>query len=116
MGLQLFLLHISEFNYVEEVKGFTVSHKGGAQLVDQRNFTYSLNKKAGMRIFWKCHKYRGSSITSCKAGALTYENYILKFNGVHNHDPDNVEIVKRENDFWLMFFIFIEINIITKIT
>ena len=106
MGLQLFFLQISEFNYVEEVKGFTVSHKGGAQLVDQRNFTYSLNKKAGMRIFWKCHKYRGSSITSCKAGALTYENYILKFNGVHNHDPDNVEIVKRENDFWEMFLFY----------
>ena len=94
----IFFLHISEFNYVEEVKGYTVSTKGHAFLVDQRNFTYMVHKKAGKRIFWRCHKYKKRDIM-CKARASTCQNYIMHLSGVHNHEPDNVEIVKTENDF-----------------
>ena len=68
---------------------------GRAMLVDQRNYTYLLQKKAAKRIFWKCRKYR----KMCKARASTCENYIMMLSGVHNHDPDDVEIVKKENQF-----------------
>ena len=90
-----FFLHISEFNYVEDVKGYTVSNHGRAVLVDQRNFTYLTSNKYGKRTFWKCRKFR----KKCKARASTYENYIMSLNGVHNHDPDDLpEILKTENE------------------
>ena len=90
-----FFFHISEFNYVEEIKGYAVSNHGRAMLVDQRNYTYILHNKSGVKknLYWKCRKYR----KMCKAKALTHENYILKLNGEHNHDPEIPEIVKTDN-------------------
>ena len=64
-------------------------------LVDQRNYTYLHQKKEGKRNYWKCRKYR----KMCKVRASTCENYIMMSSGVHNHDPDDVEIVKKENEF-----------------
>ena len=101
----LFFLHISESNYVEEVKGYTVSNMGRAMLVDQRNYTYLLHQKAAKRIFWKCRKYR----KMCKARASTCENYIMMLSGVHNHDPDEVpEILKKDNEIscWIFSVVF----------
>ena len=71
---------------------------GRAILVDQRNFTYLLKHSERSRRFWTCRKYRKKDI-NCKARASTCENYIMSLNGVHNHDPDDVEIVKTENNF-----------------
>ena len=62
-------------------------------LVDQRNYTYLHQKKVGKRDYWKCRKNR----KMCKARASTCENYIMMLSGIHNHDPDDVEIVKKEN-------------------
>ena len=96
----IFSLHISDLNYVEEVKGYTISQQGHAVLVDQRNFTYMVHKKAGTRTFWRCRKYRKRNIISCNARASTYQNYIMKLSGIHNHDPDDItEMLKTENDF-----------------
>ena len=94
-------LHISEFNYLEDVKGYTVSNHGRAVLVDQRNFTYLTSNKYGKRTFWKCRKFR----KKCKARASTVENYIMSLTGVHNHDPDDLpEILKTENEIshWIL--------------
>ena len=80
---------------MEEIKGYTVSNMGRAMMVDQRNYTYLHHKKAGKRLFWKCRKYK----KMCKARASTCENYIMMLSGVHNHDPEVPEIVKKENEF-----------------
>jgi len=50
----LFPLHISDLNYVEEIKGYTISQRNRAVMVDQRNYTYQKNNKKGNRIFWVC--------------------------------------------------------------
>ena len=94
-----FFLHLfSEFNYVEEIKGYTVSNQGRAVLVDQRNFTYLRVNNYGKRINWMCRKY-GKWSKLCKARASTYENYIMNLTGVHNHDPDDLPLImKTENE------------------
>ena len=94
----LFFFHISEFNYVEEIKGYTASNQGRAVLVDQRNFTYIRVNNYGKRINWMCRKY-GKWSKLCKARASTYENYIMNLTGVHNHDPDDLPLImKTENE------------------
>ena len=94
-----FSLHLfSEFNYVEEIKGYTASNQGRAVLVDQRNFTYLRVNNYGKRINWMCRKY-GKWSKLCKARASTYENYIMNLTGVHNHDPDDLPLImKTENE------------------
>ena len=90
-----FFLHLfSEFNYVEEIKGYTVSNQGRAVLVDQRNFTYLRVNNYGKRINWMCRKY-GKWSKLCKARASTYENYIMNLTGVHNHDPDDLPLIMK---------------------
>ena len=51
----------------------------------------------------------------CKAKALTHENYILKLNGEHNHDPEIPEIVKTDNviSHWI-FSVVLRINSIIE--
>ena len=97
-----FLYLISEFNYVEEIKGYTVSNQGRAVLVDQRNFTYLRVNNYGKRINWRCRKY-GKWSKLCKARASTYENYIMNLTGIHNHDPDDLPLImKSENEIFSM--------------
>ena len=87
-GFIHFLLNISDLNYVEEVKGYTVSIKGKAVLVDQRNYTYKIERKKANRHFWMCSEAHNK----CKARASTYENYIMRLSGIHNHEANpNVE-------------------------
>ena len=82
-----FFLRFSDLNYVEEVKGYSISQLGTAQLVDQRNYIYTRNRKKGNRIFWCCTRKRNK----CKGTASTYENYIMNLGGFHNHEPPNIE-------------------------
>ena len=95
-GLFVFIhfpLNISDLNYVEEVKGYTVSTKGRAVLVDQRNYTYNYERKKGNRTYWQCsyaHK-------KCKCRASTYENYIMKLGGIHNHEANPNVVDKMLN-------------------
>ena len=84
--LQFSFIQISDLNYVEEVKGYTVSTKGHAVLVDQRNYTYNLQRKKANRIYWNCSK----KLQKCKGRASTYGNYIMKLSGIHNHEPNHV--------------------------
>ena len=51
-----------------------------------------LKHKEGRREFWTCRKFKKKNI-NCKARASTMKNYIMKLTGVHNHDPDDVEIL-----------------------
>ena len=88
-----FLLHISDLNYVEEIKGYTVSNHGRAQLVDQRNYTYNVHGKKANRIFWRCSKKH----KKCKGRASTFENYIMKLSGIHNHEPNPNVVNKMVN-------------------
>ena len=79
-----FPLNISDLNYVEEVKGYALNTHGRAVLVDQRNYTYNYERKKANRTFWICsyaHK-------KCKGRASTYENYIMKLGGTHNHEAN----------------------------
>ena len=85
-----FPLHISDLNYVEEVKGYTVSQFGRALLVDQRNYTYSFERKRANRTFWACT----NSWKKCKGRATTYENYIMSLGGIHNHEA-NPNVVNK---------------------
>ena len=86
-----FSLHVSDLNYVEEIKGYTVSNHGRAVLVDQRNYTYNKDFKSGNRIFWCCSRKRP---LKCKGRASTYGNYIMKLGGTHNHEP-NPNVVNK---------------------
>ena len=79
-----FSLHISDLNYVEEIKGYTISTHGRAVLVDQRNYTYNVNRKKANRTFWVC-AYRHKK---CMARASTCGNYIMKLSAEHNHEPN----------------------------
>ena len=87
-------LHISDLNYVEEVKGYAVSKNGRALLVDQRNYTYWVERKKGNRMFWRCSSYKRYK---CKGRASTYENYIMKLGATHNHEPDMTEKILEKN-------------------
>ena len=87
----IFSLHISDLNYVEEVKGYAVSKYGTAILVDQRDFTYSVDRKKGNRIFWRCSFYK----RKCKARASTYKNYIMNLGGIHNHEASMIEKMQK---------------------
>merc|ERR1712218_548164 len=79
-----------DLNYVEEVKGYTVSQFGRALLVDQRNYTYSCERKRANRTFWACT----NSWKKCKGRATTYENYIMSLGGIHNHEA-NPNVVNK---------------------
>ena len=92
-GFIYFPLHISDWNYVEEIKGYTVSSHGRAVLVDQRNYTYNMQRKKANRTYWICsyaHK-------KCKGRASTYENYIMKLGGTHNHEANPNVVDKMLN-------------------
>ena len=92
-GFIYFPLHISDLNYVEEIKGYTVSSHGRAVLVDQRNYTYNMQRKKANRTYWICsyaHK-------KCKGRASTYENYIMKLGGTHNHEANPNVVDKMLN-------------------
>ena len=102
-GLFVFIyfpLHISDLNYVEEIKGFTVSQYGGAVLVDQRNFTYIKNNTKANRIFWLCPNYRHpqKDHSKCKARATTCGKYIMKLSGTHNHEPKIIDKMLKKDE------------------
>ena len=83
----LFPLHISDLNYVEEIKGYTISQRNRAVMVDQRNYTYQKNNKKGNRIFWVCSEKGHKGLKKgCMARASTFGNYIMKLSGIHNHE------------------------------
>jgi len=92
--IQYFPLHFSDLNYVEEIKGYTVSTQGRAVLVDQRNYTYNKSSKQGNRIFWCCSQKKAKK---CKGRASTYGNYIMKLGGTHNHEPNPNVVDKMLN-------------------
>ena len=78
--------------YLEEVKGYTQSKVGTPLLVDQRNYTYSLNKRSsnGTTIFWGCtHRSSNYRLSKCKARATTKNNKITVLSGQHTHEPDH---------------------------
>ena len=99
----LFPLHISDLNYVEEIKGYTISQRNRAVMVDQRNYTYQKNNKKGNRIFWVCSEKGHKGLKKgCMARASTSGNYIMKLGGTHNHEvnPNVVDsmLLNSEND------------------
>ena len=95
-----FPLHVSDLNYVEEIKGFTVSQYGGAVLVDQRNFTYIKNNTKANRIFWLCPNYRHpqKDHSKCKARATTCGKYIMKLSETHNHEPKIIDKMLKKDE------------------
>ena len=84
--------YFADFEYLEEVKGYTQSKVGTPLLVDQRNYTYSLNKRSsnGTTIFWGCtHRSSNYRLSKCKARATTKNNKITVLSGQHTHEPDH---------------------------
>jgi len=76
-----------DLEYLEDVKGFISGKKAKVLLVDQRNYTYTLNNKSkdSRRIWWKCYFYKTKL---CTARATTFGNKITKLSGEHIHEPD----------------------------
>ena len=72
------------FDFVEDAKGFFSSKSNGKiRLVDQRNYTYGVNRKDfNNKIFWNCTNYQ------CKARAVTVRNKITKLSGEHFHQSN----------------------------
>ena len=100
--------------YLEEVKGYTQSKVGTPLLVDQRNYTYSLNKRSsnGTTIFWGCtHRSSNYRLSKCKARATTKNNKITVLSGQHTHEPDHhklpehlrwLDIIVNKNIWWFL--------------
>ena len=79
--------YFPDLEYLEDVKGFISGKKAKVLLVDQRNYTYTLNNKSkdSRRIWWKCYFYKTKL---CTARATTFGNKITKLSGEHIHEPD----------------------------
>jgi len=79
--------YFPDLEYLEDVKGFISGKKAKVLLVDQRNYTYTLNNKSkdSRRIWWKCYFYKTKF---CTARATTFGNKITKLSGEHIHEPD----------------------------
>ena len=74
------------FEYVEEVKGYRQSNKGGYYLVDQKGYSYSANRKSKTndKAFWRCLLYKKCH---CKATCVSRGNKITRLSGEHIHRP-----------------------------
>lgn len=78
-------------DYIEEVKGYKLSQKQQAMLVDQRDFVYrkrSCDSRTG-RTYWTCRNLRRNQ---CKASCVSFDEKIVFFGGDHNHaapEPDD---------------------------
>ena len=74
-------------HYIEEVKGYCMSNRGTAMLVDQRNYTYRYNRKSPStsKTFWICSHRRA---IQCMARVVSVNNKITKITGQHCHPPD----------------------------
>ena len=78
------LEYVPDLNYLEEVKGFISGKKTEIRLVDQRNYTYGVDKKDfNNKIWWVCTRAHHQ----CKSQAITIGNTITKFSGQHSHEP-----------------------------
>ena len=76
--------YFPDLEYLEEVKGFISGKKAEIRLVDQRNYTYIVNKKDfNNKIWWICTR----SHHQCKSRAITIGNKITKLSGKHSHEP-----------------------------
>ena len=76
--------YFPDLEYLEEVKGFISGKKAEIRLVDQRNYTYIVNKKDfNDKIWWICTR----SHHQCKSRAITIGNKITKLSGKHSHEP-----------------------------
>ena len=79
--------YVTDLEYLEEVKGFIsgkIREKTEIRLVDQRNYTYGVNKKDfNNKIWWVCTRAHHQ----CKSQAITIGNKITKLSGEHSHEP-----------------------------
>lgn len=73
--------------FIEDVRGYCMSNRGTAMLVDQRNYTYRYNRKspATGKTFWICSSRR---TIKCMARVVSVHNKITKITGEHSHPPD----------------------------
>ena len=63
-----------------------MSRMGTSMLVDQRDYTYYVNRKSqNSKVFWECTNRRKHK---CGARAVTTFNKITKLSGEHNHEPE----------------------------
>lgn len=73
--------------YIEEAK-YIKTVRGATWLVDGHGFKYRVNSKTfgNPRVYWSCVL----SLThyKCRARAITLNNQITSFSGVHNHTFD----------------------------
>ena len=84
----------SDFDYVEDVKGYTISSHKRPMLVDQRGYTYQISRfsKNSSKAFWRCQRSRSRQIEGpCNARAISLHNKITLLSGVHNHNPPEIQ-------------------------
>ena len=84
----------SDFDYVEDVKGYTISSHKRPMLVDQRGYTYQISRfsKSSSKAFWRCQRSRSRQIEGpCYARAISLHNKITLLSGVHNHNPPEIQ-------------------------
>lgn len=77
-----------DFEYIEEVKGYSTTRKQHAMLVDQRDFVYQVNNRDDHlgKVYWRCRYMRK---LKCKARCVSKGNKIVGFTADHNHAPDD---------------------------
>ena len=80
---QLFQRNIftSDFDYIEDVKGYAVSSRKKPMLVDQRGYIYTTVRfsKNSPNVYWRCQK------RDCRARAVSLHNKIIHLSGTHDH-------------------------------
>ena len=81
----------SDFEYIEDVKGYTTSSHKKPMLVDQRGYVYQriMVSKKSPRAYWGCEKRR-QKLLPCSAKVVTLHNKIISMKGTHNHSPPSI--------------------------
>ena len=71
----------SDFDYIEDVKGYAVSSRKKPMLVDQRGYIYTTVRfsKNSPNVYWRCQK------RDCRARAVSLHNKIIHLSGTHDH-------------------------------
>ena len=80
------------FIYLEEAKSLKNDGRNGKlRLIDQRNYTYIVNRKSAdfNKVWWICGNYN-NKVNKCNARAISVGNKITKLSGEHSHEPNSL--------------------------
>jgi hypothetical protein len=84
----------SDFDYIEDVKGYAISNRKKPMLVDQRDYVYTTARfsKNSSTVYWRCQK------SGCNARAASLHKKITSLSGRHDHCTPEISIILPDTD------------------